>query len=188
MNIRIAAVAVASIFTAYGCGASSPTSPNTPTATSPNTPTATLSTRSGSAATTVSTRAQPAAVEVSLVSVFPGTSSGDGDWCVGAAERVTLTAHVVNTSQTEVTEGTVEFQTCDGPHGGLPKEACDGRGPGRWSTVTSIDLSLADPTPSIGTSFSLPVLGFRLLYRPAQGSGLRRTTSESFNLDRTCPL
>ncbi|MGB2712665.1 MAG: hypothetical protein WBC51_00695 [Vicinamibacterales bacterium] len=40
--------------------------------------TATLSTRSDSAAITVSTQAQPAAVEVSLVSVVPGTSSGDG--------------------------------------------------------------------------------------------------------------
>jgi hypothetical protein len=32
----------------------------------------------------------------------------------------------------------------------------------------------------------VPVLGFRLLYRPAQGSGSKRTTSESFNLDMTC--
>jgi hypothetical protein len=34
----------------------------------------------------------------------------------------------------------------------------------------------------------VPVLGFRLLYRPAPGSGLKRATSESFNLDMTCSL
>ena len=181
MNIRTAAVAVASIFTAYGCGSSSPMSPTTPTAT--------LSTRSGldSAATTVSTQAQTAAAEVSLVSVSPGTSSGDGDWCIGD-ERATLTAHVVNTSsQTEVTEGTVVWQTCHGPQGGLPKEACEGPGPGRWSAAILSDLSL-DSTPSISTDPTAPVLGFQLLYRPAAGSGLRRDTSESFNIDATCTL
>lgn len=176
MNIRIAAVAVASIVTAYGCSSS-------PTAT---TPTATPPTRTDSTATSVSTQGQPAAAEVSLVSAFPGTPSGDGDWCI-AAERVTLTAHVVNTSQIEVTVGTIVWQTCDGPQGGLPKEACDGRGPGRWSGVILSDLSF-DSTPSIGTSPRVPVLGFRLLYRPAQGSGLKRATSESFNLNMTCPL
>jgi hypothetical protein len=176
MNIRIATVAVASIFTAYGCGSSSPTSPIPPAATSP--------TRPGSSATMVTTQAKPAAAEVSLVSAFPGTPSGDGDWCIGA-ERVTLTAHVVNTSQSEVTEGTIVWQECDGPQGGLPKEACDGRGPGRWSGVILSDLS-SDSTPSIGTSPRVPVLGFRLLYRPAPGSGLKRATSESFNLDQTC--
>jgi hypothetical protein len=170
------AVSVALIFAVCGCGSSSPTSPSRPTATSP--------TPSGSFATTVRPPAQAAAVEVSLVSVVPGTPSGDGDWCIGA-ERVTLTAHVVNTSQTEVTEGTVVWQECHGPQGGLPKEACDGRGPGRWSGVILSDLSF-DSTPSIGTNPTVPVLGFRLLYRPAQRSGLRRATGESFNLDMTC--
>jgi hypothetical protein len=50
----------------------------------------------------MSIEAQPAPVEVSLVSVDPGTPSGDGDWCIGT-ERVTLTAHVVDlASQSEV--------------------------------------------------------------------------------------
>jgi hypothetical protein len=178
MNIRIAAVAVASIFTAYACGSSSPTSPIAPAAISPTHP--------GSSATMVSTQAQPAPAEVSLVSVFPGTPSGDGDWCIGA-ERVTLTAHVLNTSQVDVTEGTIVWQECDGPQGGLPKEACDGRGPGRWSGVALSDLSI-DSTPSIGASPTVAVLGFRLLFRPAQGSGLKRATSESFNLDMTCSM
>jgi hypothetical protein len=133
----------------------------------------------------VSTQAQPAAVEVSLVSVSPGTHSGDGDWCIGA-ERVTLTAHVVDTSQNEVTEGTIVWQVCEGPHfEGFPKEACDGHGPARWSGVILSDLSF-DSTPSISTDPLVPVLGFRLLYRPAPGSGFRRATSESFNLDKTC--
>jgi hypothetical protein len=178
MNIRIAAVAVASIFTAYACGSSSPTSPIMPAATSATDP--------GSSATTVSTQAQPAAAEVSLVSVSPGTPSGDGDWCIGA-ERVTLTAHVVNASQIEVTDGTIVWQVCSGPQGGLPKETCDGHGPGRWSGAVLSDLSF-DSTPSIGTNPTVPVLGFRLLYRPAPGSGLKRATSESFNLDMTCSL
>jgi len=179
MNIQIKAVAVASILVAYGCGSSSTESPTNPTAT--------LSTDSGSAATTVSTQARAASVEVSLVSVVPGTSSGDGDWCIGD-ERATLTAHVVNTSsQTEVTEGTVVWQTCHGPQGGLPKEACEGPGPGRWSAAILSDLSL-DSTPSISTDPTAPVLGFQLLYRPAAGSGLRRDTSESFNIDATCTL
>ena len=180
MNIRIKAVAVASILTAYGCGSSSTQSPTNPTAT--------LSPDSGSAATTVSTQAQAAfPFEVSLVSVIPGTSSGDGDWCIGE-ELATLTAHVVNTSsQSEVTEGTLAWQTCGGPHGGLPKEACEGPGPGRWSVSQYKDLS-EDSTPSITTNPTAPVLGFRLLYRPAQGSGLRRDTSEPFNIDTTCTL
>ena len=123
------------------------------------------------------------------MSVVPGTPSGDGDWCIGADE-VTLTAHVLDPSQNEVTEGTILWQVCEGPRGGLPKEACDGHGPdghapGRWSGVIISDLS-SDSTPSIGTNPTVPVLGFRLLYRPAQGSGFKRTTSESFNLDMTC--
>ena len=178
-TIRIGAVVVASIFAAYGCGSSSPTSPTTPTATPPAPP--------GSSAATVSTQAQPAAVEVSLVSVSPGTPSGDGDWCTGL-QQVTLTAHVVDTSQSEVTEGTIVWQACSGagPHqGGLPKEACDGHGGARWSDQLLSFLSPTDPTPSITTGL-VPLLGWRLLYRPAPGSGFKRATSEPFNLDTTC--
>ncbi len=126
MTIRTATVSVALIFTVCGCGSSSPTSPSTPTATSPTPP--------GSSATTVRPQAPAAAVEVSLVSVVPGTPSGDGNWCIGE-ERVTLTGHVVDTSQNEVTEGTIVWQTCHGPHGGLPKEACEGQGGARWNGV-----------------------------------------------------
>jgi hypothetical protein len=160
MTIRTATVSVALIFTVCGCGSSSPTSPSTPTATSPTPP--------GSSATTVSTQAQPTAVEVGLVSVVSGTPSGDGDWCIGT-ERITLTAHVVDTSQNEVTAGTIVWQTCEGPRGGLPKESCDGHGPGRWSGVILSDLSF-DSTPSIGTSPRVPVLGFRLQYVPRRAA------------------
>jgi hypothetical protein len=69
----------------------------------------------------------------------------------------------------------------------LPKEACDGQGGARWNGVVLSDLSV-DSTPSIGTSPRVPVLGFRLLFNPAQGSGFKRATSESFDLDTTCPL
>ena len=175
--IRIGAVAVASIF-AYGCGSSSPTSLTTPTAT-PTPP--------GSSAATVSTQAQPAAVQVS-VSVSPGTLSSDGHWCTGGLEA-TLTAHVV-ASQTEVTEGTIVWQACAGRgpnQGGLPKEACDGHGGARWSDQKFSTLSPADPTPSIGGG-PLTLLGWRLLYRPAPGSSLKRATSEPFNIDKTCSL
>jgi hypothetical protein len=178
MTIRTATLSVALIFTVCGCGSSSPASPSTLTATSLTPP--------GSSATTGSTRAPSAGVQVGLVSVVSGTPSGDGDWCIGT-ERVALTAHVVDTSQNEVTEGTIVWQTCEGPRGGLPKESCDGHGPGRWSGVILSDLSF-DSTPSIGTSPRVPVLGFRLQYRPAQGSGFKRATSESFNLDMTCSL
>ena len=58
-----------------------------------STPTATSPTPPDSSATTVSTQARPAAVEVSR-ECLPGTPSSDGDWCTGG-ERVTLTAHVV---------------------------------------------------------------------------------------------
>jgi hypothetical protein len=125
-------------------------------------------------------------VEVSLASVVPGTPSGDGDWCIGA-ERVTLTAQVVDMSQNEVTEGTLEWQTCHGSRGGLPKEACDGHGPGRWNTEQWIHLAI-DSTPSIQPRPRVPVLGFRLLYQPAKGTGFKGTTSEPFNLDTTCSL
>ena len=178
MTIRTATLSVALIFTVCGCGSSSPASPSTPTATS--------STPPGSSATTVRPPAQAAAVQVSLVSVVSGTPSGDGDWCIGDVP-VAVTAHVVDTSQNEVTEGTLVWQTCHGPRGGLPKEACDGRGPGRWSGAILDDLSF-DSTPSISTSPNVPVLGFRLQFQPAQGSGFKRTTSEPFNLDLTCSL
>ena len=178
MNIRTATAAAALIFTICGCSSSSPTSPSTPVATS--------STPPSSSAATVSTQAQPATVEVSLVSVVPGTPSGDGDWCIGA-ERVTTTAHVLDTSQNEVTQGTLVWQTCHGPRGGLPKEACDGPGSGRWTGEQLSDLSF-DSTPSIEPRPRVPVLGFRLQFRPVQGSGFKRTTSQPFNLDTTCSL
>ena len=176
MNIRTATVAAAVIFTACGCGSSSPTSPSMPAATSSTPPV--------SSAIAVSPQAQPAAADVGFVSVVPATASGDGDWCIGA-DRVTLTAHVLDTTQNEVTEGTILWQVCEGPRGGSPKEACDGSGAARWGGAVISELS-PDSTPSIGTNPTVPVLGFRLLYRPAQGSGFKRTTSEPFNLDRTC--
>src|SRR6187455_2770182 len=168
MTIRIATVSVALIFAVCGCGSSSPTSPSSATATSP--------TPSDSSATAVKPPAQAAAVEVSLVSVVPGTPSGDGDWCIGA-ERVTTTAHVVDASQNEVTQGTLVWQTCHGSRGGLPKEACDGPGSGRWAAEQLSDLSF-DSTPSLEPKPRVPVLGFRLQYQPVQGSGFKRTTSE----------
>jgi hypothetical protein len=131
--------------------------------------------------------AQPGAVAVSLLSVVPGTPSGDGAWCVGT-ERVRLTANAVDVaSQTELTEGMIVWQICDSPsRGGFPKEACDtGVGSARWRGVVLSDLSF-DSSPSIGTSPIVPVLGFRMQYRPASGSGLKSATSASFNLDTTC--
>ena len=178
MTIRTATVSVALMFAGGGCGSSSPTSPSRPTATSP--------TPSDSSATAVKPPAQAAAVEVSLVSVVPGTPSGDGDWCIGA-ERVTTTAHVVDTSQNEVTQGWLVWQTCHGPRGGLPKEACDGSGSGRWVGDMRSDLSIGS-TPSIEPKPTVPVLGFRLQFQPVPGSGFKTTTSEPFNLDTTCSL
>ena len=146
---------------------------------------------SGQSPSDLSMAAQLAAVEVSLMSVSPGTPSGDGDWCIGAAEEVMLTAHVVGlASQSEVTEGTIEWQVCESRATleGLPKEDCDdGHGPARWVGAVISDLSF-DSTPSLSTFEDLPVLGWRLQYRPASGSGFKRATSESFNLDRTCSL
>jgi hypothetical protein len=130
--------------------------------------------------------AQPAAVELSLLSVTPGTPSGDNEWCIGAA-RAMLTAHVVDAaSQSEVTEGTIVWQVCQGPDlGGLPKEDCEVPGAPRWVGAVLSDLSF-DSTPSIGTAPNVPVLGFRLQFRPAPGGGFQRATSVSFNLDTTC--
>jgi hypothetical protein len=136
-----------------------------------------------------SMQAQPAAVEVSLVSVSPGAPTGDGDWCIGA-EQTVLTAHVVAlASQSEVTQGTIVWQVCQrtekGFLPGLPKEDCDGRGSARWGGAVISDLSF-DSTPSLATDPPAPVQGFRLQYRPAAGSGLKRATSQPFNLDHTC--
>jgi hypothetical protein len=137
-----------------------------------------------------STRAQLASVAVTLLSVDPGTATGNGDWCIGA-NRVVLTGHVVDlASQTEVTEGMIEWQVCENPGTleGLPKEDCDQRhGPGRWTGAVLSDLSF-DATPSLSTDPLVSVLGFRLQYRPASGSGFKRATSQSFNLDSTCSL
>ena len=107
------------------------------------------------------------------MSVSPGTPSGDGDWCIGA-ERVTLTAHVVDlASQSEVTEGTIVWQVCESRATleGLPKEDCDdGHGPARWVGQVISDLT-SDSTPSLSTGPNVQILGFRLQYRPAPGSG-----------------
>ena len=142
----------------------------------------------GVASPRVMAAAQLAAVDVSLVSVSPGTPSGGGDWCIDAVERVMLTAHVVDlATQREVTTGTVVWQVCQGGRSleGFPKEACDAHGAARWGGAVISDLSF-DSTPSIGSSPLVPVLGFRLQYRPAPGSGFKRATSEPFNLDKTC--
>ena len=126
MNIRTATVAAAVIFTACGCGGSSPTSP------SPSTPVATSATPPTSSGTTVSTQAQPATVEVSLVSVVPGTPFGEGDWCIGA-DRVTLTAHVLDTSQNEVAQGTILWKNAMAHAGACPRRLATGMVPGAGS-------------------------------------------------------
>jgi len=131
--------------------------------------------------------AQPAAVEVSLVDVTPGTPSGDGDWCVGAAE-VTVRAHVVDVaSGSEVTEGKLMWQFCASlALGAFPKEDCDAHGPPpRWNSEQLDDLS-ESPLASITFTPSLPVMGMRLQFRPAGGGGFKRATSAPFNLDTTC--
>lgn len=131
--------------------------------------------------------AQPGTVAVSLLSVVPGAPSGDDGWCVGT-ERVMLTAHAVDVaSQTELTDGTIVWQVCGSlSRGGFPKEVCDtDGGSARWRGAVLSELSF-DSSPSIGTSPTVPVLGFRMQYRPASGSGLKSATSASFNLDTTC--
>jgi len=142
---------------------------------------------SGQPPSASSSPAQPATAEVDLVNVSPGTASGDGDWCVDAVEAIALTAHVIDVaSGNELTEGTLEWQTCSAPSGGgLPKEDCEGHGGARWAGQVITDLS-ADSTPSLTTRFVGPVLGWRLQFRPAQGGGFKRARSDSFNLDRTC--
>jgi hypothetical protein len=133
------------------------------------------------------TEAQPAPVEVSLVSVSPGTPAGVSDWCVGVGDQVVVTAHVV-AAQAEVTAGTVTWQVCEnrgGVPGALPKEECQRGGSGRWVPAIISDLSF-DSTPSLATNFQIPTIGFRLQFSPGSRSGLKRATSEPFNLDRTC--
>ena len=129
--------------------------------------------------------AQPAPVEVNLVSVVPGAPAGVSDWCVGVVGQVVVTAHVV--AQAEVTEGTVTWQVCQSRGGltALPKEECQRGGSGRWAPAIISDLSF-DSTPSLATNFLVPTIGFRLQFSPGPRSGLKRATSEPFNLDRTC--
>jgi hypothetical protein len=132
--------------------------------------------------------AQPAPVEVILLSVTPGTPSGD-DWCVGNAE-VTLTAHVVDVAtQTEVTEGQLWLQFCVTPTLGTlvgsPKEDCDATGSPRWISASGHDLSVVNP-PSFTHTTGVSVLGVRFQFRPAPGGEFQRTTSVPFNLDTTC--
>ena len=129
--------------------------------------------------------AQPAAVEVILDSVSPGTPSGDNEWCIGT-ERVMLTAHVVDVAtQSLVTEGTIVWQVCERSFDGFPKEDCDAPGATRWKGAVLSFLDF-DSTPSIGTSPIVPVLGFRLMFRPPPGGVFKRATSVPFNLDTTC--
>ena len=132
-----------------------------------------------------SAAAQPEAVEVSLVSVTPGTPSGDGDWCVGAAQ-ITVTARVVDlASQREVEEGVLFLMFCTIPNlGAFPKEDCDVPGPARYGDGVGDDLAM-QPL-SITFTPNLPVMGVRLQYRPAPGSHFRRATSVAFNIDTTC--
>lgn len=136
----------------------------------------------------LSAAARPADVQVSLLSVVPGTPSGGGDWCIGT-ERVMLTAIAIDPStQSEVTEGTIVWEVCESTSQltGFPKEDCARKGgPVRWRGAALSDLAF-DSTPSIGTAPLVPVLGFRLQFRPAKGSGLARATSAPFNLDTTC--
>jgi hypothetical protein len=133
----------------------------------------------------VSTQARRASVQVSLMGVVPGTQSGNGDWCVGTGE-VVLTAVVVDpATQSEVNAGTLVWQVCNAPATGFPKEDCAAPGPARWRGAVLSDLAF-DSTPSLGVEPIPPVLGFRLQFRPVQGSGLARSTSAPFNLDTTC--
>jgi hypothetical protein len=105
----------------------------------------------------------------------------------GASAPSESAAHVIDlASQSELTEGTIVWQVCEGPDfSGFPKEECDEPGPVRWKGAVQSDLSF-DSTPSIGTSPVPPVLGFRLQFRPAPGSHFKRATSVPFNLDTTC--
>ena len=181
MTNRIATVSVALTFAVCGCGSSSPASPSRPTATSP--------TPSDSSATAVKPPAQAAAVEVSLVSVVPGTPSGDGDWCIGDAE-VELIAHVVDVaSQSVVTEGQLWMQFCVartlGALNGFAKEDCEATGPPRWLSISGHDLAAVNPADFTHNPGVL-ALGVRFQFRPASGGEFQRATSVPFNLDTTC--
>ncbi len=126
-------------------------------------------------------------VEVKLLSVVPGTRSGDGDWCIGTTGAVTLTAHAIDLStSSRIAEGEIVWQFCaNSALGGLPKEECRRGGMGRWMGEVRSFLN-HDSTPSIQPNPRVPILGVRLKYRPAAGSGLKTDLSPPFNLDRTC--
>src|SRR5262245_43653024 len=132
-----------------------------------------------------------APVEISIISVVPGTLSGPGHWCVGgvAGDEILMTAHVVDVaSQSELTDGWIEWQICESSRGGFPKESCDDGtgGPVRWRGATHQDLAI-DSTPTLRTGQRFSVLGWRLQYRlNFPGPVYKGATSESFNLDRTC--
>ena len=101
--------------------------------------------------------------------------------------RVTITAQVLDVApQSPVTQGTLEWQVCSSPRGGFPKEVCDAdNGPARWSAAALSFLDF-DPLTSLITWLTRPDLGFRLHFSPVPGGAYKRTTSASFNLDRTC--
>ena len=135
----------------------------------------------------LSTAARPAEVQVSLMSVVPGTPTGDGDFCIGT-DRVMLTAVAFDPStQIELTQGMIVFELCVSQSlGGFPKEDCARKGGAeQWRAIALWDLAL-DSTPTLGTQPPVPVLGWRLQFRPAKGSGYARATSAPFNLDTTC--
>jgi len=133
--------------------------------------------------------AQPAAVEVIIDSVTPGTPSGDGDWCIGDAE-VELIAHVVDVaSQSVVTEGQLWMQFCVartlGALNGFAKEDCEATGPPRWLSISGHDLAAVNPADFTHNPGVL-ALGVRFQFRPASGGEFQRATSVPFNLDTTC--
>jgi len=132
--------------------------------------------------------APPVAVQV-LVSASPGTQTPDGDWCIGDAPAITLMPQVLTLAspQMEVTEGTIVWQVCLHNQQSLPKEDCDGHGPGRWEN--SVMTFLSGPAPAFITTFQqVQVRGWRVQFQPTAGSGFKSGTSAPFNLDRTCPL
>ena len=131
--------------------------------------------------------AQPAAVEVILVGVAPGTPSGDGDWCVGD-EQVTVTARVVEAaSQIVVTEGKIMWEFCASPkprrlpQGGLRRA----RPPALESerSVTTFLPSNRHPSPSLRVCRSWAFASSTVPRRAAPSKGQRAL---SFNLDTTC--
>lgn len=128
--------------------------------------------------------AQPAQTDVIIESVVPGTLTGNNEWCIGTGP-VVITAHVVDlASQSQLTQGTVTWQFCARSFVGVPKEDCDGRGAARWLNASVSNLS-ADSTPSFAHDPVVPVLGVRILFRPARGDGFKRA-SVSLNLNTTC--